>query len=108
EASWTGERIEEVLQLNDEQRASLEALRLVSIHLGQSIGSSCPSQPLASPLQRLDAIGDRLNTMLYGAMIVSRSFNNFYASLNEEQKTKFRSLARTLPPPRRSADVGTP
>jgi len=108
EASWTGERIEEVLQLNDEQRASLESLRLVAIHLGQSIGASCPSQPLASPLQRLDAIGDRLNTLLYGAMIVSRSFNNFYASLNEEQKTRFRSLARTLPPPRRSADVGTP
>jgi hypothetical protein len=108
EASWTGERVEEVLQLNDEQRASLEALRLVSIHLGQSIGASCPSQPFATPLQRLDAIGDRLNTMLYGAMIVSRSFNNFYASLNDEQKARFRTLARSLPPPRRSADVGTP
>jgi hypothetical protein len=108
EASWTGERIDEVLQLNDEQRASLEALRLVSIHLGQSIGASCPSQPFATPLQRLDAIGDRLNTMLYGAMIVSRSFNNFYTSLNDEQKARFRTLARSIPPPRRSEEVGTP
>jgi LTXXQ motif family protein len=108
EASWTGERVEQVLQLTDEQRASLESLRLVAIHLGQAIGSSCPSQSLASPLQRLDAIGDRLNTLLYAAMIVSRSFNNFYVSLSDEQKTRFRTMARSLPPPRRSADVGTP
>jgi hypothetical protein len=102
--SWPRDQLEQAIQPNDEQRGSLETLRLVSLQMAQAIADSCPSQPLASPVQRLDAAGDRLNNLLYAAMIFSRTFGNFYASLTEEQKAGLRAVTRTLGN-RRAADA---
>ncbi len=97
--SWPRDQIEQVIQPNDQQRAALEMLRLTSLQMGQAISSSCPRQPLTTPLQRLDAAGDRLNTMLYAAMIVSRALGNAYASLSDQQKANFSTIGRLLGSP---------
>jgi LTXXQ motif family protein len=104
--SWPRDQLEQAIQPNDEQRGNLETLRLVSLQMAQAIVDSCPTQPLASPVQRLDAAGDRLNNLLYAAMIFSRTFGNFYASLTEEQKASLRAVTRTLGN-RRAADAAT-
>jgi hypothetical protein len=109
-AAWPRDQIEQAIEPNDEQRASLETLRFVSLQMGQAIAYSCPNEPLTSPLQRLDAAGDRLNTLLYANMIISRTFGNFYASLTDEQKNNFRAVGRALGQPganRRAADAAT-
>ena len=106
--SWPRDLIEQAVQPNDDQRANLEALQFVSLQMGQAITYSCPSQPLASPVQRLDAAGDRLNTLLYANMIISRTFSSFYASLTDEQKASFLAVGRSLGQPganRRAADA---
>ena len=77
-------------------RAGLETLRLTVLQMGQAIAFSCPRQPLATPVQRLDAAGDRLNTLIYATMIISRTLNSFYESLTDEQKANFRTIGRSL------------
>jgi hypothetical protein len=95
EQLWPRDQIEQAIQPNDEQRATLEALRLTSFQMGQAIAYSCPRQPLVGPVQKLDAAGDRLNTMLYATMIVGRTLNTFYSSLTDEQKANLRSIGRS-------------
>jgi hypothetical protein len=80
-------------------------LRLTSLQMGQAIASSCPRQPLTNPLQRLDAAGDRLNTMLYAAMIVGRALGNVYASLSDQQKANFSTIGRLLGQNPRAAEA---
>src|SRR5262245_11085880 len=96
ELPWPRDQIEQVIQPNDDQRSNLETLRLTVLQMGQAIGFSCPRQPLATPLQRLDAAGDRLNTLLYATMIISRTLNSFYESLTDEQKANFSKIGRSL------------
>jgi hypothetical protein len=108
--TWPRDLIEQTVQPSADQRANLETLQFVSLQMGQAITYSCPSQPLANPVERLDAAGDRLNTLLYANMIISRTFGNFYTSLTDEQKTSFRAIGRSLGPPgtnRRAADAAT-
>jgi hypothetical protein len=106
--AWRRDQIEQLIQPNDHQRAALEMLRLTSLQMGQAIASSCPHQPLTNPLQRLDAAGDRLNTMLYASMIVSRALGKVYASLSDEQKANFNTIGRMLGNPRAAqAETGT-
>ncbi|HSR76386.1 MAG TPA: Spy/CpxP family protein refolding chaperone [Xanthobacteraceae bacterium] len=108
--TWPRDLIEQTVQPSADQRASLETLQFVSLQMGQAITYSCPSQPLVNPVERLDAAGDRLNTLLYANMIISRTFGNFYTSLTDEQKTNFRAIGRSLGQPgtnRRAADAAT-
>jgi hypothetical protein len=93
---WPRDQIEQLIQPNDDQRAGLETLRLTVLQMGQAIAFSCPRQPLATPVQRLDAAGDRLNTLIYATMIISRTLNSFYESLTDEQKANFRTIGRSL------------
>jgi hypothetical protein len=96
ELQWPRDQIEQLIQPNDDQRAGLETLRLTVLQMGQAIAFSCPRQPLATPVQRLDAAGDRLNTLIYATMIISRTLNSFYESLTDEQKANFRTIGRSL------------
>ena len=108
--TWPRDLIEQTVQPSDDQRANLETLQFVSLQMGQAITYACPSQPLANPIERLDAAGDRLNTLLYANMIISRTFSNFYTSLTDEQKTSFRAIGRSINQPganRRAAEAAT-
>ena len=58
-------------------------------------------------MQRLDAAGDRLNTMLYATMIVGRALGNVYALLSDQQKANFSTIGRMLGKNPRAAVVET-
>jgi hypothetical protein len=107
QSSWPRDQIERVVEPNDQQRAGLEMLCQISLQMAQAVASSCPHQALTTPLQRLDAAGDRLNTMLYATMIVSRALGNVYASLSDQQKANFSTVGRTLGKNPRAAVVDT-
>ena len=86
--------IERAARPTEQQRAGLEALRLRSAAMAQLIARSCPTHPLPDHMGRFAAVTDRLDVMLFAVMSMSPVLQDFYDSLNEQQKT---GLNRALP-----------
>jgi hypothetical protein len=93
-ADSTMRAIERAARPTEQQRAGLEALRLRSAAMAQLIASSCPTHPLPGHMDRFAAVTDRLGVMLFAVMSVSPLLQDFYDSLNEQQKT---GLNQALP-----------
>jgi hypothetical protein len=85
-------QIERSLQTNKVQRASLETLNKRSFEMGQFLMASCLKPIPATPSERLDSAADRLTAVLFAASSLGPAINDFYAQLNDEQKTKLKSL----------------
>jgi hypothetical protein len=62
--------------------------------MAQLIASSCPTHPLPGHMDRFAAVTDRLDVMLFAVMSMSPVLQDFYDSLNEQQKT---GLNQALP-----------
>ena len=85
-ADSTMRAIERVARPTEQQRRGLEALRLRSAAMSQLIASSCPTHPLPGHMGRFAAVTDRLDVMLFAVMSMSPVLQDFYDSLNEQQK----------------------
>jgi hypothetical protein len=88
---WPYGRIERTLRPTPEQRAGLEQLRQMSLHLANSVASTCPTTTAGTAPERLDAIRLRLSVLRFAALNVSSAYNRFYSSLSAQQKTRLRS-----------------
>jgi LTXXQ motif family protein len=93
-ADSTMRAIERAPRPTEQQRAGLEALRLRSAAMAQLIAGSCPTHPLPGHMGRFAAVTDRLDVMLFAVMSMSPVLQDFYDSLNEQQKT---GLNQALP-----------
>ena len=89
---WPARAIERVLRPTDEQRASLEALRMRLLGMGQVIMSACPAAGSAGPLGRLAAAMDRLDVMLFALMSLGPAVQEFYGSLSDKQKANLHKV----------------
>ncbi len=89
------EQIDKAVQPDAQQRAALAALSEAANKADETILASCPSQAPLTPPGRLDAVRARLQAMLNGLGIVRPALQSFYASLSDQQKSRFDSL--TLP-----------
>ena len=89
---WPARTIERVLRPTDEQRASLEALRMRLLGMGQVIMSACPAAGSAGPLGRLAAAMDRLDVMLFALMSFGPAVQEFYGSLSDKQKANLHKV----------------
>jgi hypothetical protein len=96
--------IERAVRPTEQQRASLEALRLRSAGMAQLIMSSCPTYPLLGHMGRFSAALDRLDGMLFAVMTLGPTLQGFYDSLTDKQKTGLAAAVRQL---RRSAAAGS-
>src|SRR4030088_3119493 len=85
-ADSTMRAIERAARPTEQQRAGLEALRLRSAAMSQLIASSCPTHPPPGYMGRFAAVTDRLDVMLFAVMSMSPVLQNFYDSLNEQQR----------------------
>lgn len=85
-------QIERSLHVTKGQRASLDALNKRSFEMGQFLMASCLKPIPATPVERLDSAADRLTTVLFAASNIAPSIDGFYAQLNDEQKTKLKTL----------------
>jgi hypothetical protein len=83
-----------VLQPTKAQRPLLEQLRRTALGMAQFVASTCPKEEPGTALARLDAVKDRLAVLRYAASNVSPVFEQFYGSLSDSQKARFRTLAR--------------
>jgi hypothetical protein len=89
---WPARTIERVLRPTNEQRASLEALRMRLLGMGQVIMSACPAAGSAGPLGRLAATMDRLDVMLFALMSLGPAVQEFYGSLSDKQKANLHKV----------------
>jgi hypothetical protein len=97
------ERIEQVLQPSGQQLEAFNALKQASQDAAGKLQGSCPSEMPHTPYARLDAVKARLVAMVNAMNTVRPKLQDFYASLNDDQKAKFNIMA---PPPNASAPQG--
>jgi hypothetical protein len=100
---WPTAEIEARLQLNETQRASLAALKDASAKAAEMLKSSCPTTEPITPPARLEAIANRLETMLQAVKTVRAALDDFYGRLSDEQKAQFEAIG-----PARAGPSGQP
>ena len=94
------QRVEQIVKPTQQQLDSFEKLKSVSIEAANQLHASCPTQPPQTPIDRLDAISKRLDSMSAAIKTVRPALADFYASLSDEQKARFNTLGPPNPPPR--------
>ncbi|MGH6643970.1 MAG: Spy/CpxP family protein refolding chaperone, partial [Bradyrhizobium sp.] len=96
--AWPTSEIEARLHPNDTQRATLQVLQDTSAEAAEMLKSACQPDDVMTPPARFAAIGKRLEIMLQAVKQVRAALEDFYATLNDEQKAQFEAIG-----PRRSA-----
>jgi hypothetical protein len=97
---WPAAEIEARVHPAEAQRASLTALQQAGAKAAEMLKASCPTAEPITPPARLEAIANRLDTMLQAVKTVRAALDDFYGKLTDEQKAQFEAIgpARTGPP----------
>jgi LTXXQ motif family protein len=88
--------IERAVRPTEQQRASLDTLRLGSAAMARLIMSACPTYPLLGHMGRFAAVSDRLDVMLFAVMTMAPAVQGFYGSLDDRQRAGFHRAMRQL------------
>src|SRR5262245_5179963 len=86
------DRVEKTTQLNDDQLKALDALKAATSKASELLKSSCASEVSLTPLGRLETVQKRIDGMVQALATVRAPLDNFYNSLNDEQKHRFAML----------------
>jgi TolA-binding protein len=86
------ERINAVLRPTGAQKDALDHLSAATEKSVRVLQKACPYEVPLTPVGRLQAMEKRLSAMLEAANLVQPPLNDFYASLNSEQKARFNTL----------------
>ena len=89
---WPTAEIEARLNLNEAQRTSLAALQQASAKAAEMLQNSCPTEEPITPPARLEAIANRLDTMLQAVKMVRAALDDVYGKLSDEQKAQFEAI----------------
>jgi hypothetical protein len=100
---WPTAEIEARLHPTEAQLASLKALQDANAKAADLLKSSCPTAEPITPPARLEAIANRLETMLQAVKTVRAALDDFYGKLSDEQKAQFEAIG-----PGRSVLSGQP
>jgi hypothetical protein len=87
-AEWRMERIEQLVQPTEAQRAALNELKTASAKAAEQIAAACPREFPASAAARMELMEKRMETMLAAIKTVRPAFDAFYATLTDAQKAK--------------------
>jgi hypothetical protein len=90
------QRIEQVVQPFAQQRSNLDDLKKATQNAADQL-RSCPSAVPLSPVARVDTVALRLRAMADAIKSIRPALENFYGSLNDEQKARFNTMG---PPPK--------
>jgi hypothetical protein len=104
-ADWPAAEVEARVHPTEAQRASLSALQQAGAKAADTLKASCPTTEAITPPARLEAIANRLDTMLQAVKNVRAALDDFYGRLSDEQKAQFEAIgpARTGPARQSSA-----
>jgi hypothetical protein len=100
---WPSAEIDQSVIPTGAQRASLVALQNATAKAAGMLNASCPTDSPLTPPARLTAVGERLDTMLQAVNSVHLALNDFYGSLNDEQKARFDAIG-----PQRTSQADAP
>lgn len=88
------ERIEQTIRLTQQQRGAFDTLKSASSKAASEVRTSCPSQMPQTIVDRLGAVDTRLIALLLAAKTLHPALDEFYASLNDEQKAHFNTMGQ--------------
>jgi hypothetical protein len=91
------QRIEQVVQPTAQQRSTFDELKKATQNATEQLRSSCPSAVPLSPVTRVDTLTTRLRAIADAIKSIRPTLENFYATLNDEQKAKFNMMGGPLP-----------
>jgi hypothetical protein len=92
---WPVERIVEVVQPTDAQRALLDALKAANAKAVDILKGACPKDLASIPTGRLAAMQARLEVMLQAVQTIRPALDQLYQSLDDEQKARFNAIMPT-------------
>ena len=92
------ERIEAVMHPAGRQKEALDRLSGATKKAVQGLQAACPDNVPLTPVGRLEAMEKRLEAMLQAANRVQPALDEFYATLNSEQKARFNTLQQVASP----------
>jgi LTXXQ motif family protein len=90
---WPIERISQVVQPTEAQRAALDELRAASEKAISILKAGCPNDLPSTPTGRLAAMESRVQIMLQAVQTVRPPLEHFYQQLSNEQKARFDALS---------------
>jgi len=79
---------------NEAQRAALEVLQEANARAIEILNNACPPEGAITLPTRLDAVDGRLDAMQQAVALVSAALEDFYATLNDEQKAQFEMIGQ--------------
>jgi len=91
------QRIEQVVQPTANQRSTFDELKKATQSATEQLRSSCPSAVPLSPVARVDTATTGLRAVADAIKSIRPALENFYASLNDEQKARFNMMRGPLP-----------
>ena len=87
------EQIQQTVQPKEQQMPAFEALKAASNKAANILNdTACPSETPSTPGDRLDAMAKRLNATAQALNTVRPALQDFYASLDDEQKARFNTM----------------
>lgn len=91
-ASLPVEQIRQSMRLSEEQQSILDDLRKASVEAAQTVHAACPTEAASTPSGRLAAMQQRLEAMKSAIARVRTPFEEFYESLDDDQKGELAAL----------------
>jgi hypothetical protein len=87
------DQIQQAIQPNEAQRASLDELANALISAARMIRASCPTQTALTAPDRLAVMQQRIEAMIKAESAVQQPLGNFYDLLDDEQEARLNALA---------------
>ena len=88
------ERVEDLVRPTERQQPALDRLAEATNKAVAILQQACPDFVPQTPVGRLEVMEKRIDAMLQAAKTVQPALQDFYASLSNEQKARFNTLAR--------------
>jgi hypothetical protein len=92
-AEWPTADIDKAVRPTEAQRASLTALQDAAAKATETSKGDCPTESPLTPTARLAAVSKKLDTLLQSIKAVSAPLNDFYGTLDDEQKARFDAIS---------------
>jgi hypothetical protein len=90
------ERVEDAVKPTDAQERGLKHLENATVKAVSIMQTACPEDTPITPPGRLEAMEKRLQAMIDAANTVKPALNDFYGSLDSEQKARFNRIGGEL------------
>src|SRR5216683_2213504 len=87
------DQIQQAIQPNEAQRATLDDLANALISAAQMIRASCPTQTAFTAPDRLAVMQQRIEAMIKAALALEQPLGKFYDLLDDEQEARLDALA---------------